>query len=166
MKQNLTKSAQAVEVVHPDSGLTALQEKCAILLASGIRITDAAQQIGTSRASIYRWMEEAAFLCYYNLMKQEVQAYVEGALLDLHQKALDGIKASLDSTKEEVRLKASMWVVEKVSQIPIGETSVRKVLKQKAALETRREDLWDNVGWEAAKDATYKQSLLDAGLDE
>lgn len=164
MKQNLTKPAQAVEVVHPESGLTAMQEKCAILLASGIRITDAAQQVGTSRASIYRWMESATFTCFYNQMKKEVQQYVGGSLLDLHQKALDGIKASLESTREEIRLKASMWVVEKVNQMPIGETDVRKVLKEKASQETKSELWWDNSG-RKCRDAAYQQSLLDAGLE-
>ena len=138
MKQDLTKSAQVMQVAHPDTGLTALQEKCAILLASGRRITDAAKEVGTSRASIYRWLEQAAFLCFYNQMKKEVQQYVEGALLDLHQQALDGIKASLESTREEVRLKASIWVVEKVSQIPIGETNLRQVLLDNAAKEASR----------------------------
>lgn len=165
MKQNLTKSAQAVEVVHPDSGLTALQEKCAILLASGIRITEAAQQVGTSRASIYRWLESAAFVCFYNQMKKEVQNYVEGALLDLHQKALEGIKASLESTRDEVRLKASMWVVEKVSQMPIGETSVRRALKEEARQNTKG-DYWNNETFERDIEANYQQLLLDAGLEE
>lgn len=160
MKQSLTKPEKAVEVVHPYSGLTALQEKCAILLASGIRITDAAVQVGTSRASIYRWMEDAAFICFYNQMKKEVQNYVEGALLDLHQKALDGIKASLDSPREEVRLRASMWVVEKVSQMPIGDTSIRKVLQRESEQEAGKVDWWIN-----SRDKDYKQRLLDAGLE-
>ena len=150
-----------MQVAHPDTGLTALQEKCAILLASGRRITDAAQELGTSRASIYRWLEQAAFLCFYNQMKKEVQQYVEGALLDLHQQALDGIKASLESTREEVRLKASIWVVEKVSQIPIGETNVRQVLLDNAAKEAQQ-DSWEKRKIERA----YQQSLQDAGLED
>ena len=161
MKQDLTKSVQVMQVAHPDTGLTALQEKCAILLASGRRITDAAQELGTSRASIYRWLEQAAFLCFYNQMKKEVQQYVEGALLDLHQQALDGIKASLESTREEVRLKASIWVVEKVSQIPIGETNVRQVLLDNAAKEAQQ-DSWEKRKIERA----YQQSLQDAGLED
>ena len=160
MKQDLTKSAQVMQVAHPDTGLTALQEKCAILLASGRRITDAAKEVGTSRASIYRWLEQAAFLCFYNQMKKEVQQYVEGALLDLHQQALDGIKASLESTREEVRLKASIWVVEKVSQIPIGETNLRQVLLDNAAKEAQQ-DSWEKGRIERA----YQRSLQDAGLD-
>ena len=160
MKQDLTKSAQVMQVAHPDTGLTALQEKCAILLASGRRISDAAKEVGTSRASIYRWLEQAAFLCFYNQMKKEVQQYVEGALLDLHQQALDGIKASLESTREEVRLKASIWVVEKVSQIPIGETNLRQVLLDNAAKEAQQ-DSWEKHKIERA----YQQSLQDAGLD-
>ena len=111
-------------------------------------------------------MESASFVCFYNQMKKDVQAYVEGALLDFHQKALDGIKASLDSTREEVRLKASIWVVEKVSKIQVGETSVRKMLKEKVEKEVGSEDWWDDSSKAKVMDATYKQSLLDAGLEE
>ncbi|MBQ9184412.1 MAG: hypothetical protein IJ151_00890 [Bacteroidales bacterium] len=167
MKQNLTEKEQAVEVVHPDSGLTASQEKCAILLASGIRVTDAAQQVGASRASVYRWLDNDAFACYYNLMKKEVQGYVEGALLELHQKALAGITASLDSPREDLRLKASMWVVEKVSQMPIGETSVRKLLQNKVKMEVSDGYLTiGGTGLGIYKEQEYKKKLQEAGLEE
>ena len=114
MERNLTKSAQGVQVIHSDTGLTAQQEKCALLLAAGTRITDAAQQIGTSRGTLYRWLEQPAFQCYYNQVKKDVQQVVEGSLLNLHQQAIEGIKASLESQKEEVRLRACTWLVERI----------------------------------------------------
>lgn len=37
-------------------------------------------------------------------------------------KALAGIKASLSSENEAVKLRASMWVIEKISQMQVGTT--------------------------------------------
>lgn len=130
MEQNLTKMGRDQVVVHPDSGLTSTQEKCALLLAAGVRISEVAKQVGTSRGTLYRWLDLPAFQCFFNMVKKEMKQYVEGSLLEMHQQALDGIKASLGSQREEVRLRASVWVVDRICQMQIGETQVREVLKE------------------------------------
>lgn len=157
MEQNLTKSAQGVQVIHSDTGLTAQQERCALLLAAGTRITDAAQQVGTSRGTLYRWLQQQPFQCYYNQAKKDVQQVVEGSLLDLHQRALEGIRASLESQKEEVRLKASTWVVDRISQMPVGASDVRKVMKEDIAQSAL---YYQNVQEE------YQRALAEAGLED
>lgn len=154
MKQNFTKSVNLPDVKSPDTGLTSMQEKCAVLLASGIRITDVAKQIGASRGAIYRWLNLDAFQCFYNLMKQDVKNYVEGSVLELHGLALDGIKAGLSSQNEAIRLKTSMWVIEKINQMQVGATDVRQVLKVK----TSESEEW------GAEDR-YRKALDVAGID-
>ena len=166
MEQNQTKSAQALQVIHPDTGLTALQEKCCLLLAAGIRITDAALQVGASRGTLYRWLQQPAFQCYLNLAKKEVQQFVEGSLLNLHQKALEGIEASLDSQREDLRLKASTWVLEKIQQMPVGACDIRKVLQEEARLKPSRVDAWDTFAREREIERNYQKALADAGLEE
>lgn len=161
MKQKVTNPTQPVAVIHSDTGLTSLQERCALLLAAGTRITDAAQQVGASRNTLYRWLNQPAFICFYNMAKQEVQQYVEGSLFEMHQQALEGIKASLDSAREEVRLKAAVWVVEKISQSPVGNTDLRKMLEEEASAKAK-EDRWNA----ADKMACYRKLLEEAGLDE
>lgn len=154
MKQNITKSSRAVDVISPDTGLTAQQERCAVLLASGIRITDVAKALGTSRGTLYRWQNKVAFQCFYNLMKQDVKNYVEGSVLELHSQALEGIKASLSSENEAIKLRASMWVIEKISQMPVGNTDVRSALKMQSNLA----ESWDSG-------TKYQKALEDAGID-
>lgn len=154
MGQNITKSSRAVAVISPDTGLTAQQEKCAVLLASGIRITDVAKAIGASRGTLYRWQNQVAFQCFYNLMKQDVKNYVEGSVLELHSQALDGIKASLSSDNEAIKLRASMWVIEKINQMQVGSTDVRSALKIQSNIE---------ASW--GSETRYKKALEDAGID-
>ena len=89
-------------------------------------------------------------------MKDEVKKYVEGSLLGLHDKALEGIKACLDSPKEEVRLRASLWVVDRISQMQIGETDVRKALRSESEVEYQF----------TFGEAIYQRALEEGGLKE
>lgn len=155
MGQIITQPSRQDEAISPDTGLTAQQEKGAILLASGIRISDVAKAIGTSRGTLYRWQNQLAFQCFYNLMKKEAKNYVEGCVLELQERALEGIKTSLDSDNEGIRLKASMWVVEKINQMQVGETDIRSALRK----ESGSDNYWFNEG-------RYQKALEDAGLEE
>lgn len=166
MEQNSRNTAQVMQVIHPDTGLTALQEKCCLLLAAGIRITDAAQQVGASRGTLYRWLQQPAFQCYLNLAKRDVQQFVEGSLLNLHQKALEGIEASLDSQRDDLRLKASTWVLEKIQQMPVGACDIRKVLLEEAKQKPISAAIWDGFGREREIERYYQQALNDAGLEK
>lgn len=153
MEQNDTMIAKPNGQVSKDTGLTAQQEKCAILLASGIKITDVAEQIGTSRGTLYRWQNLVAFQCFYNLMKQDIKNYVEGSVLELHTKALKAIGESMESNNEQIRLKASMWVIDKIQQIEVGNTDVRRALMLQGA-----------VSWNDKDE--YERRLKEAGLRE
>lgn len=154
MEHNLTKQAEDVEVVSKETGLTSQQEKGAILLASGLRLSDVAKELGTSRGTLYRWMNQVTFQCFYNLMKQDAKNYLEGCVLGLHSQALEGLQASLSSCNESIRLKASMWVIEQIGKIGAGETDARKVLKEQSVTE---ED-WLSEG-------RYQNALKEAGMD-
>lgn len=154
MEHNLTETGDGVmEVVSAETGLTALQEKGAILLASGVRLSDVAKELGTSRGTLYRWQNQVAFQCFYNLMKQDLKNYIEGCVMELHTQALEGIKASLSSCNESIRLKASTWVIERIEAMAVGETDVRSVMRQQSAV-----DDWLTEG-------RYRRALEDAGLD-
>ena len=68
-------------------------------------------------------------------------------------KALAGIKASLSSENEAVKLRASMWVIEKKSQMQVGITDVRSALKAQSIFS----EAWDSG-------TRYKKALEEAGL--
>lgn len=159
MEQKETKTSPALEAVSPDTGLTALQERGAILLASGARLTDVAKEMNISRGTLYRWLNKEAFKCFYNLMKLDVKNYMEGSVLEMHKQALEGIRASLDSSNEAVKLKASMWIIEKISQMQIGVTDIRQALKAQANN--------DYLNWmDGIDELAYKRALKEAGLEE
>lgn len=147
-----------VEVVSQKTGLTSLQERCAVLLASGVRLSDVAKGVDVSRGTIYKWQNLVAFQCFYNLMKADFKNYVEGCLMNLQAQALEGINASLSSDNESTRLKASMWVLERISQIQVGETDVRKVVKDAVGIESCKVSQWEGQ--------MYQDMLDDMGLEE
>lgn len=68
-------------------------------------------------------------------------------------KALAGINASLSSENEAVKLRASMWVIEKISQMQVGTTDVRSALKAQSNFS----EAWD-------RGTRYKKALKEAGL--
>ena len=166
MEQNLTKPVNAAALIHPDSGLTTQQERCALLLAAGERITDAANQVGTSRGTIYRWLASPAFSCFLNQAKQEILQYVEGSLMGLHQQALDVIKESLSSTREDLRFKASAWLIDKIERMQVGEGDVRRVIRQGLENQTRKEETWlDETMIRENVDAAYLRTLEESGME-
>ena len=155
MKQNLTNSGSLPQLISPETGLTAVQEKCAALIASGTSITDAARELGISRGSVYRWQSLLPFKCYLNALKQDVKAAVEGRVLGLHAKALESVEGCLDSPNEAVRLKAATWILDKASQLDAGAANIREALKAEAS---------EEVGFNP--EAAYKKKLQKYGLEE
>ena len=121
MEQRIGKPQRLPAIVNEETGLTTIQEKGAMLLASGVRITDAAQRLEISRGTIYRWMGQDAFKRFFNMMKVEVKTYVEGGILKMHDEALAGVKDSIHSDKAGIKFKASTWVLDRINQMQAGE---------------------------------------------
>lgn len=144
-----------LSVVNPDTGLTSNQEQCAIMLASGVSITEVSKQINTSRTTIYRWLGSLAFQCFFNSMKLDAKNYIEGSLFGLKEKALDSIKACLESNNDAIKLKASMWIVDKISQIKVGEFEIRNALQEKS----QKLEKW-------GQEDRYKKKLAHFGLSD
>lgn len=144
-----------LSVVNPDTGLTSNQEQCAIMLASGVSITEVSKQINTSRTTIYRWLGSLAFQCFFNSMKLDAKNYIEGSLFGLKEKALDSIKACLESNNDAIKLKASMWIVDKISQIKVGEFEIRNALQEKS----QELEKW-------GQEDRYKKKLAHFGLSD
>jgi len=152
---------KGLKIVSPETGLTALQERCAQLIASGTRITEIADELPVCKATIYKWLRSDLFCCYLNLMKQELKDSIEGCVIGLKDKALEGLKASLESDNEQVRLKAATWVIDRLAAQEVGETDARKLLKARAEERQAQND------WTAGQvEAKYQEELLKAGLEE
>mgnify|MGYP003295568059 CR=1 FL=1 len=148
-------------VISPETGLSSLQERCALLLASGTRITDISEQLPVCKTTIYKWLRSDVFKCYLNLMKKDLLNSITGNVLGLKDKALEGLKASLESDNEQVRLKASIWVIDKLTLQEVGETDARRILQERAS-EEREAGTWKT----SENEAGYRKKLKQAGLDE
>jgi len=114
MKQKETNLAEY------KSGLTPLQEQVATFLASGKQITDTANELQISRATIYRLFDNVVFMAYYNLLCYEIKINTKNNLFTLQDKAFKAIGAALESDNDLTKLKAATWIIEKIQDVQIG----------------------------------------------
>ena len=157
---NEITKAGAKPIVSPETGLTSLQERCALLLASGTRITEIAAELPVCKTTLYKWLRSDLFRCYLNLMKKDLQNGIQGRVLGLKEKALDALGASLESVNEQVRLKAATWIIDKLTLQEVGETDARQLLKSQAEGEMSN-------NWQSAETAdAYRKKLQESGLEE
>lgn len=147
--------------ISPTTGLTPQQEQACILLASGESVTDVADKLSLNRGTLYKWQQNKAFECYYNKQCQEYKNEVKNGLLGLHQQAVATIKQLITIGSEATRLKAATWVLDKVEAIEVGETSIRRVLKEQC---TTTNNGWGNFTNFDEKE--YNKQLKVLGLDE
>ncbi|WP_314311634.1 phBC6A51 family helix-turn-helix protein [Hoylesella saccharolytica] len=147
--------------ISPTTGLTPQQEQACILLASGESVTDVADKLSLNRGTLYKWQQNKAFECYYNKQCQEYKNEVKNGLLGLHQQAVATIKQLITIGSEVTRLKAATWVLDKVEAIEVGETNIRRVLKEQCTT--------TNNGWgdfTNFDEKEYNKQLKVLGLDE
>lgn len=146
--------------ISPLTGLTPQQEQAAIMMASGESMTAVARQLNLNRSTLYEWQENTAFQCYYNQQCQDHQQAVKNALFGLHSTAIDTLTDLLTNGNENTRLKASMWLLERVANTEIGKTNIRKALKEKCT----HNDL--DIDWCKLNEAEYRAELRRYGLSD
>ena len=147
--------------ISPTTGLTPQQEQACILLASGENVTNVADKLSLNRGSLYKWQQNKAFECFYNKQCQEYKNEVKNGLLGLHQQAVATIEQLITTGSEATRLKAATWVLEKVEAIEVGETSIKRALKEQC---TTTSDDWGDLTTFDEKE--YKRQLKAFGLDD
>lgn len=155
-----TVVANLVEVINSKIGLTALQEKCAIMLAAGTSITDTAAALNIDRGTIYCWKKKVTFSCNLNRLQQESKEMLQGGLLDLQGHALQALQEALTSENEAVKLKASIWLLEKLDSMKVGASDPKEVIR-----EICTEDIWPDVAAPILNKNKYKTMLQEEGLE-
>lgn len=146
--------------ISPLTGLTPQQEQAAIMMASGESITAVARQLNLNRSTLYEWQENTAFQCYYNQQCQDHKEAVKNALFGLHQRAVDTLTNLLVNGNENTRLKAAMWLLERVASTEIGSTNIRAVLKERCT----HDDV--SVNWAKFNESEYQAELQRYGLSD
>ena len=146
--------------ISPTTGLTPQQEQACILLASGENVTNVADKLSLNRGTLYKWQQNKAFECFYNKQCQEYKNEVKNGLLGLHQQAIATMRQLIATGNEATRLKAAIWVLEKVEAINIGETNIKQALKAQC---TTTDDWSDFTQF---NEKEYKRQLKAYGLDD
>ncbi len=111
------------------TGLYPLQEKAAILLASGESITAVAERLEITRSTIYTWLGQIPFSCYYNQQCKDYKERLRAGIFSLADEAITAIRDCLHSSNEAVKLKAAMWLSERIDLSEVGGTNLRARLK-------------------------------------
>ena len=142
------------------TGLTPQQEQACILLASGESYTAVAQRLNINRGTLYKWQDLLPFQCFYNKQCSDFKADVRNALLGLHAEAVDTVRELMNNGGEGTRLKAAIWLLERVEAVEVGATDVREVLKAQ-----HTEPIFD-LSKTSLNDKAYRQALKDLGLSE
>lgn len=143
------------------TGLTPTQEQAATLLASGVSVTDVAKQLDIARSTLYVWQKQTTFKVFFNKRCSDARSTLVVGLFGLADEALKTIRESLNSENEQIRLKAAMWITDKLQGIEIQETDLIATLKDEA---TYSDGLWDKEGTFHEKE--YRKRLKELGVRE
>lgn len=143
--------------VSKETGLTPLQEQTAILLASGGTITEVAEQLSLNRGTIYKWQKQITFKCFFNRQCADNRGNLVTGLFGLANEALSTIRDCLHSENEQTRLKAAMWLTDKIKDVPVGQTDVIAAVKKECTNSPFDWDMEENKLDEQKFNATLKQ---------
>ena len=149
------------ETVSTMTGLTPQQEQACILLASGEGLTSVAEKLSLNRGTLYKWQQNPAFMCYYNKQCKDFQNEVKSGIMGLHAQAMATMRELMTTGNENTRLKASMWILEKVEAVDVGETEIRDVLREQCT--TNPYEFREVVQFDERK---YKKALKQYGLND
>ena len=160
-QQISTDQVAVPEEVNTQIGLSAIQEKCAVMLAAGASITEVSETLHLDRGTIYCWKKKVTFCCYLNRLQQEAKEVLQGNLFELQGQALQALKDSLASPNDSVRLKAAIWLVEKLSSLQVGAYDPKSVIKTICT-----ESCWTDLTEPSLNERKYLAMLAEEGLEE
>ena len=163
-KQNSTKPTgknKPVDVSQ-ETGLTPIQEQAAMLLASGESITAVADKLSLNRGTIYKWQKDVTYKCFFNRQCADNRSTLAIGLFGLAEEALTAVRECLHSQNEGTRLKAAMWLTERLDNFSIGQTDVREAI--------RKECTHPLLNWQIEEETLNKREYLERlaalGLDD
>lgn len=162
-KNAQNRTSQSKPGVNPKTGLTAIQEQCAVMLTAGENVSAVAERLQISRTTIYQWSDLLTFQCFSNQLRDEARREINGSLARMAAEAVEAVRQVLSSDNEGMKLKAATWILERMDGFSVGECNPFKVLKEKA---TYNNDL--NKEWpkETFHEQEYDEALKAWGLEE
>ena len=130
------------------------------MLAAGDSISDVADKVGVARITLYQWRKTDVFKCYLNQQVEEIQENLKSGVLSMHRAALDAICDVMLGGSETARLRAAMWVCDKVEALQVGHTDIRESLRAQC---TQPVFSVDETQFDAQQ---FRKALRERGLSE
>jgi len=162
MNNKKLQKATDLPEVNGLTGLTPIQEQAAMLLASGETLTAVADKVNVNRSTIHKWQAQITFQCFFNRQCADLRSNLRNGLFGLADEALAAIRESLHSENESIRLKAAMWLTEKIELADTGSTDVKEVLKGK----NTKNSLADWGDLTTFDEKAFKDDCKKLGLDD
>lgn len=157
-EQKLTK--QIVSKRDPQTGLTPIQEQCALMMVTGERITFIADKLQVSRSVIYQWCSLVTFQCFMNQLRDEMKRQFDAMLLALSSEAMKAVSQTLASENEALRFKAATWVLGKLDAVEVGECDPFNAVREESTFFDK------DYGCKVYHPDKYQKRLNDLGLEE
>ncbi len=124
--------------LNPITGLSPAQEKAISLLVGGLSKTETCKELKIDRSTLYLWERKENWMVYYNAQVKEVQDFIKNGLFGLYEDALQSIEDSIHCDNLSIRLKATIWLLERIANYHTGPVDLRTHLKSKC-----RKDKYD-----------------------
>jgi DNA-binding CsgD family transcriptional regulator len=128
LQRDATNHNTEREVPLPE-GLTPQQEQAASLLASGMAIQDVADRLDIHRSTLWHWRQRETFQAHLNTLRREAAQDALGRLISLQADALDTVTRIMENGDDTTALKAARYVLEQASEVRIGATDPRAILR-------------------------------------
>ena len=110
-----------------ESGLTAEQERAALMLATGAGVQAVSDAVDVHRSTLWAWRQTAAFEAYYNQLLSDIRRDVRCGLVGLYREALETVRRCLESDDPKVALDAAFRVIERAESLSTGKTDAGKI---------------------------------------
>jgi hypothetical protein len=98
--------------------LTAKQDRAAVLLASGLPIRDAANQVGAGERTVHTWLEDEKFTRLIDRYRAKLIGETLGKLIGAATQAVQALVDCLGSQESDsVKVRAALGILDQVIRI-------------------------------------------------
>jgi transposase len=114
-------------------GLTARQQRAAVLLAEGQTTGSIAEQLGIRRATLANWKNRPDFEAFVNQLKGEAKAAAQAKMVSLGERAASTFEELLQSDNDRIHLAAASEILRQLSGVHIGPSTAEEIKAQREA---------------------------------
>ncbi len=106
--------------------LSAKELQAVNLLVSGFSYSYVAKKLNIDRTTLWNWKQKPQFAAYYNSLIKELKEHTKDKLTSLYDNALQTIENCLYSENDSIKLKTSLYIIDKIENTQYGLTIMTK----------------------------------------